>query len=85
MASFIDALFARRVVGRFRTKWRSSENRRIHAVNRKGAIIEANRGIYFPRAASKLVPCQFVGRGHPPRRDSDKSAAKELNKGQLFF
>lgn len=33
-------------------------NRRVHAANRKSAVIEVNRGIYFPRAASKLV---YVG------------------------
>jgi len=36
-------------------KWSVSGNRRVHAANRKTAVIEANKGIYFPRAASKLV------------------------------
>jgi hypothetical protein len=49
----------------------------------RGAVIEANRGIYFPRAASKLV-YRFCG-SPGTLGDPDKSAAAESNERQSLF
>lgn len=88
---FIGALFAGRTritrhTNQFRGKWNASGNRRVHAANRKGAVTEANRATYFPRAASELVYVDLQVAGTDPENiDLDKSPIEELNERWYYL